>query len=58
MRLKQINKWIEEGGELPQELTQEEKEHLEALGWEEDREWYGNGQLWLDEEWFYGNRIK
>ena len=45
MRLKQISKWIEEGGDLPQDLTPKEKEHLEGLGWKENRQWYENGQL-------------
>jgi len=28
MRTKEINKWIEEGGSLPEDLTQEEHRHL------------------------------
>ena len=45
MRTEEINKWIEEGGDLPQELTQEEKEHLEGLGSKARRGWHDNGQL-------------
>jgi len=107
MRSEEIRKWIEEGGDLPQDLTSKEKEHLKGLGWKAHREWYSNGQLgweqfylsnmlhgvdrqwyengqlmWeknflhgilhgvyrrfdpfggqleLDEEWFYGNKIR
>ena len=43
MRTAEINKWINEGGSLPQDLTQEEKDHLTKLGWsvEEGGEFYG-----------------
>ena len=58
MRTAEFNKWVKEGGELPQDLTSKEKEHLEALGWEENRQWYEDGQLILDEEWFNGNKIR
>ena len=53
MRTEEIRKWIEEGGELPQELTQEEKEHLEALGWKENRRWNDKGQLWWEENFLH-----
>ena len=33
MRKAEINKWINEGGSLPQDLTQEEEDHLIRLGW-------------------------
>ena len=44
MRTEEINKWIEEGGDLPQDLTQEEKEHLTKLGWSFEENRYENGE--------------
>ena len=51
MRTKEIRKWINEGGSLPQDLTQEEKEHLTKLGWSEWESWFDNGQK--EYEWNY-----
>ena len=44
MRTAEISKWINEGGSLPQDLTQEEKKHLKKLGWSVDEHWHSNGQ--------------
>jgi len=54
MRTKEINKWIEEGGSLPQDLTQEEKDHLTKLGWIVDEHWHSNGQKSYEWNWFHG----
>ena len=54
MRLKQIRKWIEEGGELPQDLTLKEKEHLEGLGWKAHRSLFDNGQLEHEYNFLHG----
>ena len=82
MRIKEIRKWIEEGGSLPEDLTQEEHRHLSRLGWRkmvmeydngqkefewhylheewhgEWKKWYRDGDLLVDQEYFYGNRVK
>ena len=44
MRAAEIDKWIKEGGDLPEDLTKEEKEYLEELGWETSEKWFENGQ--------------
>ena len=44
MRAAEINKWIKEGGDLPEGLTKEEKEYLEELGWKTSERWFDNGQ--------------
>ena len=74
MRSEEINKWISKGGSLPQDLTEEEKDHLTKLGWSVDEHWDSNGQngmkhgvfkhwerdgtLTYDAEYLYGNKIK
>jgi antitoxin component YwqK of YwqJK toxin-antitoxin module len=54
MRLKQIRKWLEEGGDLPQDLTPKEKEHLEGLGWKARRQWHRSGQLEQEYSFLHG----
>ena len=54
MRTKEINKWVQEGGPLPQDLTQEEKEHLAKLGWAIDAALYNDGQKWWEEHYLHG----
>ena len=44
MRIEEINKWIDEGGSLPQDLTLEEEVHLRKLGWGVRRDWHSYGQ--------------
>jgi len=56
MRIKEINKWIDEGGSLPQDLTQEEEEHLTKLGWSVKGALHHNGQKWY--EWNYLHGMK
>jgi len=56
MRKAEINKWIDEGGSLPQDLTQEEKDHLTKLGWSVNDHWWGNGQKSYEWNWFHGKR--
>ena len=56
MRTKEIRKWINEGGSLPQDLTQEEHKYLSRLGWRKMVMEYDNGQKefewhYLHEEW-------
>jgi len=54
MRIEEINKWIDEGGSLPEDLTQEEKEHLTKLGWREQQGWRSNGQKWSEMHFLHG----
>ena len=54
MRTKEIRKWIDEGGSLPQDLTQEEKDHLTKLGWSVKRQWYDSGEKWYEERCLHG----
>ena len=54
MRTAEINKWIEEGGSLPQDLTQEEEDHLTKLGWSVDVRWRSNGQKWYEADYLHG----
>ena len=54
MRIKQIRKWIIEGGSLPQDLTQKEKEHLTKLGWDFTRDWHTNEQKWWEHHFLHG----
>ena len=56
MRTEEVNKWVQEGGPLPQDLTQEEKEHLAKLGWSVEEEWYSNGQKWWERHYLYGKK--
>ena len=56
MRIKEINKWINEGGSLPQNLTEEEKDHLTKLGWSLKEEWHGNGEKWYEQHYLHGKR--
>ena len=56
MRSEEINKWINEGGSLPEDLTQEEKDHLTNLGWSVDVRWYSNGQKWYEHHWLQGEK--
>ena len=54
MRIKEINKWIDEGGALPQDLTQEEEEHLTKLGWSVKGALHHNGQKWYEHRYLHG----
>jgi antitoxin component YwqK of YwqJK toxin-antitoxin module len=45
MRKEQLDNWIKNGGKLPENLTENEKSHLESLGWRGDRLHYEGGQL-------------
>ena len=54
MRTAEINKWIDEGGSIPEDLTQEEKDHLTKLGWSVEEEWHPNGQKWCEQHFLHG----
>ena len=54
MRTEEINKWIDEGGDLPQDLTQEEEEHLTKLGWSVKGALHHNGQKWWVQHYLHG----
>ena len=54
MRIEEINKWIDECGSLPEDLTQEEKEHLTKLGWREQQGWRSNEQKWYENNYLHG----
>jgi len=56
MRKEQLDNWIESGGELPENLEENEKDYLKSLEWEEDREWYGNGQKLSEGYFLHGLR--
>ena len=56
MRTAEINKWIEEGGDLPQDLTSKEKEYLEELGWKTSENWFENGQRSYVENYLNGQK--
>ena len=56
MRTAEINKWIKEGGDLPEDLTKEEKEYLEELGWKTSEDWFANGQRFYVENWLNGQK--
>ena len=55
MRTKEIDKWVQEGGDLPQELTEDEKAYLkECWGWAFRNDWttlkgeaHGKHTWWL-----------
>jgi len=44
MRTKEIDKWVQEGGDLPQELTEDEEVYLRNLGLLGMKGFYPNGQ--------------
>ena len=44
MRKEQLDNWVKIGGDLPRNLTDNEKSYLEGLGWSYSEEWYENGQ--------------
>ena len=54
MRSEEINKWIDEGGSLPQDLTQEEHRHLSRLGWRKVVMEYDNGQKEFEHHFLHG----
>ena len=54
MRSEEINKWINEGGSPPQDLTQEEHRHLTKLGWSVKEGWWDNGQKQMEWDYFHG----
>ena len=56
MRKAEINKWIEEGGSLPQDLTEEEKDHLTKQGWSPLQGRYDNGQKYYEYNWLHGKK--
>ena len=47
MRKQELDDWVENGGELPDELTEDEKNYLKGLGWGCSEQWYKNGQKWF-----------
>ena len=54
MRIKEIRKWIDEGGSLPEELTQEEHKYLSRLGWSLKEKWHFNGQKEFEWHFLHG----
>ena len=54
MRIEEINKWIDEGGSPPEDLTQEEHRHLSRLGWSLKEKWHFNGQKWYEHHSLHG----
>ena len=56
MRTKEIRKWIDEGGSLPQDLTQEEHRHLSRLGWRKVVMEYDNGQKEFEHHFLHGKK--
>ena len=43
MRKQELDNWVKSGGDLPQNLTDNEKSYLEGLGWECLEDWFENG---------------
>ena len=56
MRSEEINRWIDEGGSLPEELTQEEHKYLSRLGWMTMAMEYDNGQKEFEWHFLHGKR--
>jgi hypothetical protein len=56
MRSEEINKWIDEGGSLPEELTQEEHKYLSRLGWMTMAMEYDNGQKEFEWHFLHGKK--
>ena len=56
MRIEEISKWIDEGGSFPEDLTQEEKDHLTKLGWSPGQGWHNNGQKKFEYNWLHGKQ--
>ena len=54
MRTKEIRKWIEEGGSLPEDLTQEEEVYLKGLGCVKAQGWHVNGQKSYEHHYLHG----
>ena len=40
MRKEQLDNWIKNGGQLPENLEESEKDYLKSLGWHQERGWY------------------
>jgi antitoxin component YwqK of YwqJK toxin-antitoxin module len=54
MRKEQLDNWIENGGELPENLTENEKDYLKSLGWKSEQIWHDNGQLNFEPNYLHG----
>ena len=44
MRKQELENWIQNGGDLPENLTVDEENYLKGLGWSVDVDWHKNGQ--------------
>ena len=56
MRTEEIDKWVQEGGDLPQELTEDEKAYLTKLGWTTMVMEYLNGQKEFERHYLHGKK--
>jgi len=54
MRKQELDNWIKNGGDLPQNLTEDEKSYLKGLGWEVNEASYANGQKHWDYNCLHG----
>ena len=56
MRKQELDDWIENGGELTDELTEDEKSYLENLGWSIEERWRENGKKWYEISYHHGKK--
>ena len=54
MRKQELDNWIKSGGDLPQDLTEDEKSYLKGLGWSVEEEWWDNGQKRFEKYYLNG----
>ena len=54
MRRQELDNWVKSGGDLPDNLTEDEESYLEGLGWTVERRWHENGMKWSVFHWHQG----
>lgn len=54
MRKQELENWVENGGDLPDDLTVDEKSYLKGLGWSVEEEWHKKGQKELEGHYLHG----
>ena len=56
MRKEQLDNWVKTGGDLPQNLTDNEKSYLAGLGWTVEENWWSGGQRSCERHLLHGKK--